>query len=178
MLPKAETREALERIADRVGPNRQVLALMETVRGYMNLRDLAGSRGLSRIAFGSVDFCAETGIRGLGSELDAIRTELVIVSRWASLDAPIEGVTLAVKDDALLAEDIHRARRLGFGAKLCIHPSQVEPVNRGFSATAEEIDWAERVVTAAADGGAVTVDGKLVDRPVVEQAEKILRSAR
>lgn len=177
VLPKAETRDALERVADRLGPGRTVIALVETVRGYMNLRDLVSARGLSRVAFGSVDFCAETGIRGLGSELDAIRTELVVVSRWANLAPPVEGVTIAVKDDALLAEDIDRARRLGFGAKLCIHPSQVEAVNRGFSPSAEELDWASRVVAAAAKGGALTVDGKLVDKPVVEQARKILRWA-
>jgi citrate lyase subunit beta/citryl-CoA lyase len=176
VLPKAETRDALERTADRLGAKRQVIALMETVRGYMNLRDLARARGLTRFAFGSVDFCNDTGIRGLGSELDPIRTELVVVSRWANLDTPVEGVTIALKDDALLAQDIDRARRLGFGAKLCVHPSQVEAVNRGFSPTAEELDWATQVMATSETGGALAVNGKLVDRPVVDLARKILRS--
>jgi citrate lyase subunit beta/citryl-CoA lyase len=178
ILPKAESRATLEAVSERLKPGQRLIALVETIRGYLDLRAFAGSRGLTRIAFGSVDFCNETGIRGLGSELDAIRTELVIVSRWAGLEPPVEGVTVAVRDDALLAEDIDRARRFGFGGKLCIHPSQVDAVNRGFSPTAEEIDWAQRVVAAASQGGAVTVDGKLVDWPVVEQARKILDGAR
>ena len=71
--------------------------------------------------------------------------------------------------------DITRARRYGFGGKLCIHPSQVDPINTGFLPSATSIDWARRVIEAAkADAGAVTVDGKLVDRPIVLQAEKIL----
>lgn len=174
ILPKAESRATLEAVAAQLQPGQRLIALVETIRGYLDLRAFAGSRGLTRIAFGSVDFCNETGIRGLGSELNAIRTELVVVSRWAGLAPPLEGVTVAVKNEAVLVEDVDRARRFGFGGKLCIHPSQVDAVNRGFSPTAEEVDWARRVVAVAAQGGAVTVDGKLVDRPVVEQARKIL----
>jgi citrate lyase subunit beta/citryl-CoA lyase len=71
-----------------------------------------------------------------------------------------------------------RARKYGFGGKLCIHPSQVDAVNAGFSPSAAGIDWARRVMAAARSGaGAVTVDGKLVDRPIVLQAEKIFALA-
>ena len=133
VLPKADERESLEASAARLAAGQQLIALVETVQGYLDVRRLVFARGLSRIAFGSVDFCSEAGIRGLGSELDPIRLELVVASRAAGLMPPIEGVTIAEEDACLLSADIDRARRLGFGGKLCIRPSQVEAVNRGFS---------------------------------------------
>jgi citrate lyase subunit beta/citryl-CoA lyase len=72
-----------------------------------------------------------------------------------------------------------RARRLGFGGKLCIHPTQVDTVNRGFTPSAEEVAWARRVLeaAAAAGGAAVAVDGKMVDKPVLLRAQAVLRQA-
>ena len=103
---------------------------------------------------------------------------LVLESRLAGLASPIEGVTVNVRDAKILAVDIDRARRFGFGGKLCIHPSQVEPVNSGFSPQPAEIEWALRVIKAVANGqGAVVVDGKLVDQPIIKQARKILARA-
>jgi len=174
ILPKAESRKTVEAIAARLQRRQQLIALVETSLGYVDRLDLARSRGLSRLAFGSVDFCSETGIRGLGSELDPVRLELVITSAATGLPPPIDGVTLEVKNAELLAADIDRTRRLGCGGKLCIHPAQVVAVNEGFSPTGDEIDWAKRVIAASSTSGAVTVDGKLVDKPVLDQARKIL----
>lgn len=178
MLPKADTAEAIAAVRAHLAADRPLVALMESIRGYLDLRRLVFTPGLSRLAFGSVDFCAETGIGGLGRELDAIRTELVVLSRAAGLPAPVEGVTLAVQDHAALEADIAHAKSFGFGGKLCIHPSQVAAVNAGFSPSQKELEWARRVMDAAAGAhGAVTVDGKLVDRPIIAQAAAILASA-
>lgn len=109
--------------------------------------------------------------------LDVVRLELVIVSRAAGLAPPVDGITLAVKDMGALDEDVRRARRLGFGGKLCIHPSQVNSVNVGFSPSRADAEWAHRIVFAinATDAhGAIVVDGKLVDGPVVARAHSIL----
>lgn len=177
ILPKAESRKTVEAVAARLQRRQQLIALVETSLGYVDRLDLARSRGLSRLAFGSVDFCSETGIRGLGSELDPVRIELVITSAATGLPPPIDGVTLEVKNADLLAADIERARRLGCGGKLCIHPAQVAAANEGFSPTSDEIDWAKRIIAAASASGAVTVDGKLVDKPVLDQARKILAAS-
>ncbi len=179
MLPKADTPDAIASVAARVPVGGSLVALIETVRGYMDLRQLVRVPGLSRLAFGSVDFCTEAGIAGMGAELDAVRTELVLASRSAGLEPPIEGVTLAVTDAQALLADIDHARRFGFGGKLCIHPSQVAAVNAGFSPDPTQIDWAQRVLAACAGShGAVTVDGKLVDRPILIQAQAILEAVR
>ena len=72
-----------------------------------------------------------------------------------------------------------RARRLGFGAKLCIHPKQVATVNACFAPAPDEIAWAKRVLdaAAAAKGAAVALDGRMIDRPVIARAEQIAREA-
>lgn len=88
------------------------------------------------------------------------------------LDAGIEGEDQAAR----LAQDVARARDLGFGAKLCIHPNQIEPVERGFAPTEAERRWAQAVVSAfeQARGSAVRLEGKLIDLPVVERARRLL----
>ena len=72
------------------------------------------------------------------------------------------------------------ARRLGFGGKLCIHPKQVDAVNRSFSPSSEEIAWAERVLAIAQSnrGAAVALEGKMIDKPVILRAERILKGRR
>lgn len=177
MLPKAEKKATVEAIAARLRSGQRLIPLVETASGYVDRLDIARARGISRIAFGSVDFCAETGIGAMGDELNSVRMELVIASAAAGLLAPIEGVTLQVKDFDILAQDIERARRLGFSGKLCIHPSQVAAVNDGFSPSENELDWANRVLAAASTQGAVVVDGKLVDKPVLDRAKQLLAAA-
>lgn len=179
MLPKSEDAATLAAIRARLRPAQELHALMETVAGLVRLRELAAVPGLTRIAFGSVDFCGDAGIGGDDRELDAIRTQLVIESRHAGLPAPVDGVALAIDDAALLDAEIQRARRFGFGAKLCIHPRQVDAVNRGFQPSEDECAWARRVLAALAaePHGAVAIDGKLVDKPVIERARVILAGA-
>jgi citrate lyase subunit beta/citryl-CoA lyase len=94
----------------------------------------------------------------------------------AGLPAPVDGVTTALDDAARIEAEARRARSLGFGAKLCIHPKQVAVVNGAFSPSEAERAWAQRVVdaAAAADGAAVAVDGKMVDAPVLARARRLL----
>jgi citrate lyase subunit beta/citryl-CoA lyase len=131
---------------------------------------------VDRLIFGSVDFASDAGMGSDGAELDAVRLHLVLVSRLAGVRAPVDGVTLAFADDQALATDVARSRRLGMGAKLCIHPRQVAGVNQGFAPSPAERQWAQRVVEQVqAHGlGAIAVDGKLVDRPVWLLAQSLL----
>lgn len=177
MLPKADV-EALNR-ATTVLPGRRVVALIETVRGYMELRQLAAIGAVARIAFGSVDFGVESGIADEGDAMTAVRTQIVLESCFAGLEPPVDGVSVNFSDEEQMACDAHHTRQLGFGGKLCIHPRQVAAVNAAYCPALEEVDWAQRVVAAfeLSDGGVTTVDGKMVDKPVVEQALRILADA-
>jgi citrate lyase subunit beta/citryl-CoA lyase len=102
----------------------------------------------------------------------------VVASACAGLSAPIDGVTTALDAPAVLAKDLAHARELGFGGKLCIHPRQVEQVNRSFSPTEGELAWAAKVLAASASADGVhVVDGKMIDPPVVRRAQRLVARA-
>lgn len=174
MLAKADT-VSLARAAAAL-PGRPLVALLETVAGFMELAALARVPGLTQIAFGSVDFGIDSGIVDSGDGMTAVRTQIVLHSRAAGLLAPLDGVSVDFSSAEQMHADAWRSCQLGFGGKLCIHPAQVGAVNRAFAPSAAEQDWAVRVLQAfAASGGAATaVDGKMVDRPVVERARRIV----
>jgi citrate lyase subunit beta/citryl-CoA lyase len=176
MVPKAERVADLQRIAT-VAVGCAVLPLIETAAGFENLRAVAGAESVQRLVFGSIDFQLDLGI--LDDELTAFRSQLVLVSRIANLVAPVDGVCTAIDDTEQLQRDTTRARRLGFGAKLCIHPRQVETVNQGFVPSEAELAWARSVLAAAAQarGAAVALDGKMIDRPVILRAQAIVDEA-
>jgi citrate lyase subunit beta/citryl-CoA lyase len=180
MVPKAEDARVLAQVAARLRAEQELLPLVETVAGHFEAAALAQVPRVSRLAFGSFDFMSDSGIQGDAEELDAVRTHLVLVSRHAGLQAPVDGVSLAIDDAAQLEQDVRRSRRFGMGGKLCIHPRQVPVVHTGFAPRPEEVDWARRVLQALAAGplGAIAVDGKLVDRPIAARAEAILREAQ
>lgn len=102
------------------------------------------------------------------------RSTLVIASRAAGLPGPIDGVTTALDDPGTLTDDVRYARDLGLTGKLLIHPRQVEPTHAAYRPSEEEVAWAQRVLDAAAGGGAIRVDGAMVDAPVVARAARII----
>lgn len=176
MLPKAEFPDTISALAGSISRHQQIVPLIETVLGWDNMRQIGQSANVARLAFGSVDFCVDAGIRGEQEELDFVRSSLVLNSRLAGLAAPIDGVSTDLKNTEILANDVRRSRRFGFGAKLCIHPAQVDAVNIGYAPDPEEIAWARRVVAAVEAGGlgAISVDGKLIDKPLHIKAAEIL----
>jgi citrate lyase subunit beta / citryl-CoA lyase len=178
MLAKAEQVEAIDAVAT-AKEDLRVLPLIESGLGIDNARAIARSRGVQRLAFGSIDFQVDLGIEGEDEALLYFRSRLVLESRLAGLQPPVDGVTVAIEDAAQLEHDTLRARRLGFGGKLCIHPKQVDGVNRHFAPTADEAAWARQVLDAAAasNGAAVKVDGKMVDKPVILRAEAVMKEA-
>jgi len=179
VLPKAEDIEVLQEIAARL-PDTVLLPLIETAKGFANLAQLASvTPCVCRFIFGTIDFQLDLGIEGEGEELLAFRSELVLRSRVAGTAPPVDGVSLSIDDPETLLFESRRARRLGFGGKLCIHPRQVSVVAAAFRPTDEEIARAERIVAAAdsSTSGVVVVDGRMVDRPVVAVARKTLLRA-
>jgi citrate lyase subunit beta/citryl-CoA lyase len=174
VLPKAERVEDIDIIG---GP---VLPIVETARGFWNLAALAHNPNVQRLMFGSIDFQVDLGINGEGEELLYFRSQLVLVSRVAGLPAPVDGITTTFDSPEPVRADTRRARRLGFSGKLCIHPKQIAPVHECFGAMPEEAAWAKRVVEASskAGGAAVSLDGEMIDRPVLARALEILKQFR
>jgi len=181
VLPKADDCDAIRNIAQHfVGPRSRsrLLPLIETAVGIAQMRDIARAQHVERLVFGSIDLQVDLGIQcePQESELTHLRVEMVIASRLANIAQPVDGVTTTFDDVSFLEHAVSRARRIGFGAKLCIHPRQVEVVNQGFLPDAEEIVWARAVMAAVeqSDGGAISLNGKMIDKPVIMQAEKFL----
>ncbi|TMV04264.1 CoA ester lyase [Ruegeria sediminis] len=179
MLPKAETTESLTAVRQAAGRKVELLPQIETARGLDRLQTLLAVPDVRRAAFGHLDFALDLGAAPDWDALALVRSELVLRSRLAGAEAPIDSVTPDIKDTDKLRLESETARRFGFGGKLLIHPAQVATVALAFAPSPAECDWAERVLAALAEGGAgaVAVDGKMVDKPVEDAARRILARA-
>jgi citrate lyase subunit beta/citryl-CoA lyase len=175
MLPKAEGPEQIDVVRAVLPPQGLVLPLIETARGVHNVGAVASTPGVQRLTFGTLDYAADLDLSGDERGLIYPAARIALASRYAGLATPIAGVTAAIDDETRLLADLAFGRAMGFGAKLCIHPRQVSVVRIALVPTAAEVDWAKRVL-AASEGadGAVQVDGRMVDRPVVLKARAIL----
>jgi citrate lyase subunit beta/citryl-CoA lyase len=176
LLPKAERTTDLAIVAQACSSAARIVPIIESAQGFSRIDALAITDGVSRLAFGALDLGLDLDIEGEHEELAYFRSRLVLASRLARLPAPIDGVTVAVNDDAQLAQDTARARRFGFSARLCIHPRQIVGVHAGLAPTAAQLDWARRVVAAAehADDATFALDGRMIDRPVILRAQALL----
>ena len=178
VLPKAERAGDLRLPAEAIGAKGLLVPLIESAAGLAAVDELASAQQVLRLAFGNLDFQADVGLAcdADEAELVPVRLALLLATRRAGLSAPIDGVTADWRNTQRLAIDTARARRGGFGAKLCIYPDQVAPVHAALGPTAQELAWARRVVEAirAAGGGVVSLDGRMVDAPVVRLAERLL----
>ncbi|MFL2918908.1 MAG: HpcH/HpaI aldolase/citrate lyase family protein [Thalassobaculaceae bacterium] len=160
----------------------KLMALIETPRGYSNVRDIANSsERLSAIALGQEDFSAEMGmVEPEGMSLLSYYQTVQVAAREAGI-LPIgyPGSIAEFTDLELFKSNALIARKLGFDGGACIHPKQVPILNEAFTPTDDEIDRSERMVAAydaamAAGDGAVAFEGKMIDVPVVARAERIL----
>ena len=179
MLPKATARTCAATAA-RLPSGMPLIALVETAAGLVEATAMATIPAVRRLAFGAVDFQLECGMGARREALLMARATLVVASAAAGIEGPVDGVTLDVDDPGRLASDVAHARELGFTGKLCIHPRQIAATNQGFDPTAEEIEAARKIVAALpghAGDGALLVDGRMVDRPVIERARRTLDRA-
>lgn len=182
-LGEAERRNDLETGAISVIP------LIESARAVQNVFEILSekmeSRRLFTAAFGAADYTLDMGIEMTreAGELHYPRSRIAVACRAAEVDPPLDTpFMIDVKDVKALKTDAERARQLGFQGKLCIHPIQIEPCHAVFSPTAEEIEQAERVIQAFEDAeargiGAIQLDGKFIDPPIVERSRRIVKLA-
>lgn len=177
LVPKAGEPAELTAVTAALGSGVALVALVESARGVAAANELARTPGLTRLAFGALDFALDAG-----SAVDALtgqvaRAQLVIACRAAGLPGPLESPATELRDPERVEATSRAAAVMGFTGRLCIHPAQLEPVRAGFAPTADEVAWAERIVASAGDA-AVRVDDQMVDRPVLERARGILTRAR
>jgi citrate lyase subunit beta/citryl-CoA lyase len=180
MLPKTEKAETVGYLCARC-PGIAVLALVETARGVLRAEAIAIAPGVQRLVFGTLDYALDLDLSGDPLGLDYAASRLALASRAAGIAPPVAGVTAALDDEAQLLADLRRARAHGFAAKLCIHPRQVAAIHTALAPGADELSWAHRVMAAmeaaGLGAGAVQLDGRMIDRPVIERARRVIARA-
>jgi len=176
MVPKATDPGQLQGLIEALEGRVALIALIESARGLARTAALLAPDGVVGAAFGHLDFAVDLGCSPDWEALLLARQTLVLQSRLAQRPAPLDGVTVRLDAPQAAAEDAARAKALGFGGKLLIHPRQVAGVRQAMLPSAAELDWARRIVAAAGDGGAVQLDGEMIDPPVLARARAMLDS--
>jgi citrate lyase subunit beta/citryl-CoA lyase len=183
LVPKVESAEDLAAIAAAAGA-RPIIPLVETARGILRASAIAsGPPSIRAICLGAEDLTAEMRIpRTPGGDEILVARSLVSLAATAAGVLAIDAVFTNVADTSALETDARRARALGFGGKMAIHPTQIAVIHGVFSPTSGEIDRAQRIVDADADaraqGQAVArLDDHMIDAPVVARAKRILELA-
>jgi citrate lyase subunit beta/citryl-CoA lyase len=159
-----------------------LMPIIETALGHENLREIAraGTR-MRRLSFGAADYTLDMGMTWTPgeSELGHVRQDIVLASRVAGLEPPVDTVYVHIRDAEGLIRSAGLSRGLGFQGKLCIHPDQIALVNQVFTPTDQEVERADQIIAAfdqaeAAGSAAISVNGEFVDYPVVEKARRVL----
>ena len=171
LMPQIETAAGVQRI-DRVLQAR-------------SLRPYKGPWRVKRVAFGAADYAHALGLSPTleEPELAEARARIVLSSRAAGMENPIDSPWFHFKEAAAFERALERSRRGGFQGRLCVHPDQIAPVNRAYLPSDEEVARAERIVAAfkeaeARGAAAIQVDGQMVDYPVAHRAQDLLDSMR
>ncbi len=158
---------------------------IERILQARTLKPYSGVWRVRRAAFGAADLSTDLGISPAPdeAELEYARARVVLASRAAGLEGPLDSPWFRLKDTDGFRAAIARSRRAGFQGRLCIHPDQVGPANEGYAPTAEEIAAAERIVAAfrsaeASGAAAIQVDGQMVDYPIAQRAERLLKAVK
>jgi len=183
VVPKLESRAAVDTVASALEAASVgalgVVAGLETVAGVARAEDvLVGP--VTAAYFGAEDFIADIGgIRTeAGTEVLYARSRVALFARLAGVSA-LDQIVPDFRDDERFLADARVGRSIGYRGKLCIHPAQVPLANQTFSPSAEEIDWARRLLAAYEDArrrgeAAIVFDGQMVDEPMARRARSVL----
>ena len=181
MLPKVDSATCCSLVG--ADTRKPILTLIETAKGMTMANEIAAAPAVCRLVLGTIDLALDLGIDGNTehgvSLLDHARATLTIASRAAGISAPVDGVHSRIDDHTGLDLASTKAHGLGFTGMLAIHPNQIERIHRAFMPTADQIQWAHRVLGCTANNlGAFRLDGHMIDAPVIAQARRVVERAR
>ncbi|WP_186110908.1 HpcH/HpaI aldolase/citrate lyase family protein [Burkholderia gladioli] len=179
LVPKVESAETVQQIAALfadAGLVSSIVPMIESAAGVDNAAAIAvAAPKVSALMFGAADFASDVGAQPGAFALQVARSRVAaacVTNARLAIDAPC----FALGDPEALRHDLRFAADNGFLAKAAIHPSHLAAINEIFSISPERIDWARRVVDAAAKGVAV-VDGRMVDEAIAREARRVLAAA-
>jgi len=175
--------ERIERACGREIGSTQLMAAIESASGVVNALAIAtASKRLIGIALAGFDYCVDMQTeRGDGSELFYARCAVLHAARAAGIDA-FDVVFSDVNDEAGFLREVELIRRLGFNGKSLINPRQIELLHNAYAPSEEDVDYARRVIAAAEAAersglGVIALNGKMIDAPIVNQAQRTLQRA-
>ena len=182
VLPKTESAEAVQKLAHKLKDGQTIIPLIETAKGITLAYEIASSSKVIRLAFGAMDYCLDLGI-AVGTNEQVLhypRSALVVASRSAGIQPPIDTVYVDIQDIEGLKKETMLAKQLGMFAKLCIHPDQLDIVNRIFTPSDKEIEWAKKVISAFEKAeqqglGVIHLNGKMIDYSSYKQARLVMQ---
>lgn len=188
MLPKVESIAQLDEIAKAmaaaVGANAPpIAALVETPKGILHAESFAMHPSLCALGFGAEDFASEMSVEPEPVPLSWAAQKLVTCAHAYGLACwGLPGSIAETHDMDAFGRLVQMACRMGFSGTVCIHPRQVPVANTGFAPTAQQLEWAHKVIAAneearASGLGAAKVDGRMIDRPIVERAQRLIYRA-
>lgn len=187
VLPKVDDASTLDAVDARLSAiglgHLLVVAGIETGKGVLEARAIASHPRVAAVYFGAEDLAADIGgerTRG-GLEVLYARSKVALVASVAGI-ASLDGIVADYNDDDRFRTEAVLARGLSYAGKLCIHPRQVPLANEAFTPSAEQVAYARRVIDAyrAAESkgvGAISLDGSMVDEPMVRRARSLLSAA-
>ncbi|WP_444919447.1 HpcH/HpaI aldolase/citrate lyase family protein [Microbulbifer sp. CnH-101-G] len=178
LLPKVESAEEIAWLNQLIKPVEQsigLLPLIETAKGLQNSREIATSKNVLAIVFGSEGFCTEIGADMSWDSLFYARSRILQATIYANIGA-IDGPRLDLEDTEGLLLEAQRVAALGFSGKVALNPRQIAPIHQGFSPTEDSLQSAHEIVQAfkANPSRVLVVDGRMVDWPVIERALKLV----
>jgi len=187
VVPKVEATEQIAAVAGALAdagcPDLTVVAGIESALGVDRAATLLAGDGVAAAYFGAEDYIADLGGMRTESSNEVLyaRSRVVLAARLAGV-ATLDQIVTAYQDDARFRADAAVGRALGYRGKLCIHPRQVRLANQVFGVSPEEAERARRIVdtyeeAARRGAGVVSVDGQLVDEPMVRLARALLAEA-
>lgn len=178
-LAKVESAAELEIARSILGPAVAFVALLESVHGVERAFEIAAHPGCMALMLGAADYCAQLGARPLRESLSYPRSRLLAAAASRGLGA-IDVPHFEFTDDVGLCEETRHSLALGFSCKSAIHPRQIALIHAVMQPGAEEIQRAQALIRAFSHSGesAIAFEGKMIDRPIVSAAERILARAR
>jgi citrate lyase subunit beta/citryl-CoA lyase len=189
VVPKCESRDDVLTVDNAINdfnPAKPVaiLPMIETAKGILNAYEVASASGrVDAVTFGGEDFTQDIGATRTkeGREIFWGRSMLVIAAKAAGVQA-LDTVFSDLKDEEGLRRDTRTIKEMGFDGRAAVHPAQIEIIHEVFTPTETELQRAADVVSAAQKArreglGVAVVKGKMIDKPIIQRAEKIIRIA-
>ncbi|MCM3690892.1 HpcH/HpaI aldolase/citrate lyase family protein [Neobacillus niacini] len=183
MIPKSEDKTSISLAAELLNKNVEIIPLIESAAGVMNIRTILSSdQAVDRVAFGSVDFALDIGVDWSveGTERAYAMSKLVLASRAAGVNPPIDAVFPIIDDRESFIKDTQKGKQTGFNGKMVIHPKQIDWVKEVYTPSKKQLEWSRKVIDvfeSSAHSGAIDLEGKLIDRPVYLLAKRLIKSS-